>query len=535
LSIGRALIAVTVAVFALPAVAQAAPSVTFTSLPNEGAVTVWSVAGGSVFFNATGDAPLAMDCSLDGEAFHGCTDSRIQDVGPLPDGSHALQVRATDAHGDATTATRHWIVDNTAPVIGFPGDVTGTPETTVIFSVTDANVDTVTCSIDGGDYGPCTSAASQTASGLADGPHSVGVKAVDKAGNKASASRDFTVDASSATPDGPALSITGGPEQGAWVTDRDVTLSFATAAGDVECAIDAGAYGPCTAAAGETATGLSDGVHDIRVRAHGAGDAQTTVARWFRVDATPPALEIEWGLPDGATIADGNPYWFVISSDAHFAALECSMDGAAYASCCMPDSPPTHERPCGTGANAAGGTGLISLSWIPDGVHHIHIRARDMAGNISLLARSWLVAGSTPLDPPGGGPPVIVIPPPILIVDPPGPIGPGPIVGDPRPWAATNPPPSVVATPRAIAAKLTVTATRHGHWAKLRAVRVAGVPAGAQVRVTGAGKAARLTARKSGTLAVTALAGRRVRAGTVLTVRLSRAGMTAQTLRTAVR
>ncbi|OJT25163.1 hypothetical protein BO221_12375 [Archangium sp. Cb G35] len=107
---------------------------------------------------------------------------------PLTPGEHEVQVRATDEAGNSSptssTPSPFTIVDDTvAPETNITSGPFGTtPERTATFELS-SNEPGVTyeCSLDGAAYTPCTSPVTFT--GLADGEHTLQVRARDAAGN----------------------------------------------------------------------------------------------------------------------------------------------------------------------------------------------------------------------------------------------------------------------------------------------------------------------------------------------------------------
>jgi subtilisin family serine protease len=77
--------------------------------------------GATLRFTATDPhGPVTTECSLDGAIFAACTSPTF--YGPLAVGGHEFKVRAEDALGHATTATRNWTVTASPPPP--PGTVT---------------------------------------------------------------------------------------------------------------------------------------------------------------------------------------------------------------------------------------------------------------------------------------------------------------------------------------------------------------------------------------------------------------------------
>jgi hypothetical protein len=99
-----------------------------------------------------------------------------------------------------------------------PPTVTFSTSASFSFSVND-DVSTVSCGIDGGALGPCTSATSQLYSSLSPGPHTFTVRATDAAGKTASASYSWTIYAVSSSPANTSPpTISGTPAEGDTLT-----------------------------------------------------------------------------------------------------------------------------------------------------------------------------------------------------------------------------------------------------------------------------------------------------------------------------
>lgn len=113
----------------------------------------------------------------------------------VPDGVHTLSASATDQAGNAATATRVVVVDNTPP----DTSVTEGPGGTFTFAGSDALTPaeslTFAWRLDDGPFTPFSPDTSVTLEQLPEGPHRLEVKARDRAGNEdpTPASRTFTV------------------------------------------------------------------------------------------------------------------------------------------------------------------------------------------------------------------------------------------------------------------------------------------------------------------------------------------------------
>jgi uncharacterized delta-60 repeat protein len=134
-------------------------------------------------FHIVADKPLrSLVCTLDGSQEFPCSQS--QSVG-VRDGEHVFTARATDTGGetDPTPVEHRWTVDTKAPATvldSAPAAVTTDTDGTFAFSSPEAATG-FECRLDGAAWTPCTSPARFT--GLATGRHTLGLRAVDLAGN----------------------------------------------------------------------------------------------------------------------------------------------------------------------------------------------------------------------------------------------------------------------------------------------------------------------------------------------------------------
>ena len=153
-------------------IAPAAPTITVgpTGLTNQT----------SASFSFTGEAGATFQCSLDGAAFAACTSPKA--YSGLADGAHAFQVRQIDTAGNTVpAANRAWTVDSTPPdtvIDAAPSDPSAA-DVSFDFSSPDGGV-AFECELDGGGFSVCSSPASYA--GLASGPHTFDVRAIDSAG-----------------------------------------------------------------------------------------------------------------------------------------------------------------------------------------------------------------------------------------------------------------------------------------------------------------------------------------------------------------
>lgn len=215
-------------------------------------------------------ASATFECSLDGgpqlgPTFAPCT-SPVTYTG-LSDDTHVFTVRAISRAGvrDRTPAAWVWTVDTVAPdtvLVGAPMGTIQGRDAVIEFATSEVGAG-FECALNGGPYVICKSP--HVYAGLADGPYSVSVRAVDAAGNRdrSPVAASFAVDAP------PETTVVAGPV-GAIAT-REATFVFgsSTASDSFECSLDGAGFEPC--ASPHTLTGLATGEHTLEVRALDVG------------------------------------------------------------------------------------------------------------------------------------------------------------------------------------------------------------------------------------------------------------------------
>lgn len=232
------------------------------------------------------------------------------------EGAYELRVSADDAAGNvAAEVVVQFTIDKTAPAITVAGVTDGQASATALtptFGATDLHLTSVTATLDGAPFTSGTSVS-------AEGNHSLVVTAHDGAGNSASTTVSFTIDATA-----PGITITG-------VTDGEVragnitpvvTFSDANLA-DSSITLDGAAF-----VSGTTITAEGDYVLAAEATDTAGNSASTTVS--FAIDVTSPAIAIT-GVSDGLCTDD--PVTPVISvTDAHLSSSSSTLNGAAFTS-----------------------------------------------------------------------------------------------------------------------------------------------------------------------------------------------------------
>ena len=177
-----------------------APTTTINSAPSARTGDNTPTVG---YTSAAGDL-AGFECSIDGAPFAACAGSSIT-TPELADGAHNVRVRAFDtAANRGAPVTAAFTVDTVGPATQItsapPATVTSTA--TVGFSSPAADAVAFQCSIDGAAFAACASPFTTPA--LADGSHTVDVRALDDLGNVGAAQRvAFSVDTPEADPDPP--------------------------------------------------------------------------------------------------------------------------------------------------------------------------------------------------------------------------------------------------------------------------------------------------------------------------------------------
>ncbi len=222
----------------------------------------------------------------------------------------------------------------------------------------------------------CNGASSHTYTNLADGAHTVQVRATASGGNidPSPASASFTVDTLA-----PTANVDNGPPNPS--NDTTPELDFSNTEAPVtspvsfQCQLDGGGFAPC-ATPYETAT-LVDDVHTFEVKATDqAGNAGPADSFVWRSDTLPPETGIDAAPQDPTSNTTAE---FEVSS-SELGDFECRLDSNLEA-----DFDPCDETPEFSGLSA--------------GDHTFEVRSTDMATNTdpSPAEYTWAVDLGQPL------------------------------------------------------------------------------------------------------------------------------------------
>jgi parallel beta-helix repeat protein len=273
--------------------------------------------------NATPELQLVFECSVDGGPFAPCDSP--ESVQGLEPGEHTFAVRTVDLAGNAdpTPGTFTWtlIAPPVTTIDSGPTDPSATQDATFTFSADQAG-STFECSLDGGDFLPCTSPAEYA--GLTNGEHTFEVQATNTSGliEVEPASFSWTVDAPADTTP-PTTTLTATPAAVILVGETLVEFTSNEVGATFECSLDGAAFQTCDSPS--ELSGLLDGTHTFEVRAvDAAGNVDPTPESHTWIVDLPPIAEI---LSGPAEVTESTEATFEFAANEDVAGYECFLDG----------------------------------------------------------------------------------------------------------------------------------------------------------------------------------------------------------------
>ena len=326
----------------------------------------------------------------------------------FPLGVTTVTCNATDAAGNTATPKSFTVTvsDTTPPAVAIvSGPPAASNSRSASFSFTTSE-GTTTCRVDGGSFSACSSPSSYT--GLADGPHTFDVRAVDAAGTSATASRAWKVDATAPVLSLPATRVGEADGPNGAVASFTVTASDAGAAllpSAVTCNPGSGSLFPlgtttvtCRAADayGNVATGSFDVViQDTTAPAINAPNVSFTATSAGGVRRTDPAVTAYLAgvsasdLVSAPTLTNDLPDVLAIGKTIVVFTAKDAAGNVAKKSATVTvlpvgqTAPPPDLTPPGNvvGAKAKPGDRSVTLSWKP------------LAKDIAAVAVTDFVAG----------------------------------------------------------------------------------------------------------------------------------------------
>ncbi len=290
-------------------------------------------------FTFTADqADVTFACTFDGGDFLPCT-SPASYTG-FTNGEHTFEVQATNEFGlvEDPPAVYTWTVDAPPDTTPPTTTLTVTPAAVIlvgetVFEFVSNEVGaTFECSLDGAAFGTCDSPYEPT--GLLDGDYTFAVRAVDAALNVDPTPESFTwtVDLP------PVAEILSGPAEVVESTEATFEFTVNEDVAEFQCFLD-GLLEPCTSPV--THTGLPVGQHVFAVR--GVDDTPSLAApfedhQWEIVAPAPPNTSFTFG-PPSITLDTAASFEFAGTDNAtaeDVLTFQCSLDGAAFATCSSP-------------------------------------------------------------------------------------------------------------------------------------------------------------------------------------------------------
>ena len=329
------------------------------------------------FMFSSNDPQATFECAIDGEAFSSC-ESPAQ-YSSLALGDHIFRVRAVDLalNVDPTPASYLFTVAAMPETFIDSGPEAELNGSVANFTFSSDQTDaTFECSLDLGPYAACS--ANHQITALADGEHTLMVRAKSARGIVDSTPEEWSWNVSGSAPD---TTIVSGPP--ASTTSQTATFVFSASEGEVEyqCSLDGAPFEQCDAPndlVHHLIEAVPLGQHTLRVRAVDAdGFFDPTPASHTWTVVAPPQTTIDSGPADptestSATIA--------FSSDRLGATFECALDGGPFVGCTSP----------------------VQYADLAVGVHSFAVRATDAAGHVdpTPAGHAWTVTRPRETTPP---------------------------------------------------------------------------------------------------------------------------------------
>lgn len=350
---------------------------------------------------ATGGVSWSVTCTTPGTAaFTARVDTTAKQYGlGLPSAQVALSVSIVSGNAAPT-------VNLTTPANGAR---LGSSTVTVTATATDdAGVASVSVQADGGSFqgmtctGPATAPSCTRDVTLADGAHTLRVKACDGPGLCVQSGLvSVTVDTLP-----PAIALTG-PADGAWLAAPFTVSATATDAGTgvstADVQVDGGAFEgmTCTGPASNlnctrSMTGLADGDHQLRARAcDSAGLCGFSGTLTVHVDSTPPTVGVARPAAGSLILGDVETAQLPLSQATVVATQ--SLTVRATASDTGPAGAAVVKVTFSLGARSCVATAAPWQCSIPTAGYFysgsLAARAEDRAGNVATATRAIVVAG----------------------------------------------------------------------------------------------------------------------------------------------
>jgi hypothetical protein len=378
-----------------------------------------TTATGATFDFSSNEAGSTFACALDGAAFTSC--STPKSYAALADGSHTFQVRATDTatNTDPSPASYSWTIDTTPPVtsIGPTTPPAHTSSTSATFDLGSNEAgSTFACSLDAGAYAACSTPKTYT--GLADGTHTLSLRATDPAGNVDTSPASYSWSIDNVAPSTPNLVSPADTSLMNAIPQLRASFDDATSGGDTGtvafqlCSSSAPIGTACaplvqSSTSGSMSSGgtaswtpgaLADGTYSWQARATDVSGNQSgwSATRGFQLDTSVPTVPASDSPADGAWVSR-------IELHGTFSKPSFAGTGDLEFRICS-DAMCLGVVRGGTSDTLVNGA---ATSWSPstqpgDGLWYWQVRAHDSAGNAS----AWSATRVLHLDSVAPGKPV---------------------------------------------------------------------------------------------------------------------------------
>ena len=341
----------------------------------------------------------------------------------LADGVHSLTVKATDVAGNTNNASAPLSVtiDTTAPTapatpVLAPASDNGASNSDGVTSVTRPTItgraeagstvtlyDTDGVTVLGTAVAATDGNWSITSSLLADGVHSLTVKATDTAGNTSAASPALNVTIDTTVPVTPAVPVLApASDNGGSNTDGITSVTTPTITGRAQPGTTVTLYdtdgvtvlGSTVVGAGGawsiTSRALTDGNHQLTTRTTSISGivSNASAALAVTIDTAAPAAP---ATPVLAPASDNGPS----NTDGITSVTRPTITGRAEAGSTVTLYDTDGITVLGTAVAAANGNWSITSSVLADGVHSLSVKATDAAGNRSAASPALSVTIDT--------------------------------------------------------------------------------------------------------------------------------------------
>lgn len=308
--------------------------------------------------------PAETRCAVDGGAFNACLSPWVVDG--LTDGTHTVEVQAWEFGVARDTLNFSWVVDRTAPELAWslldPADAL-TAKNSISGQVQTNEPADLECQFDATILASCPNPF--TLEPVADGHHTIIVRARDAAGNESKIAHSWEVDSQR-----PGLELSlADPLTSPASTNSAKFVFSSTETSSFHCSLDE--HAPVVCNSPYRVTGLGEGEHSMTVFAMDmAGNfSERKAVRWV-VDTLLPLLKVERMPSDSVTTSRSATFESTANEPVQ---LFCSLNGDGFQSC-----PATWV-----------------VNGLMDGEHTAQIQAVDAAGNVSeTFTSAWQVAGT---------------------------------------------------------------------------------------------------------------------------------------------